>query len=95
MNTDFLSAMISTLFFLLLVPAVTLIFLHQLTIMRTLNSSVKKLVSILLFLGVVALVLYLKRTFHYETYTYFIYYMLILVGISILLRYKRENNNNK
>lgn len=95
MNADFLSAMLSTLFFLLLVPAVTLILFHQLKVVRQLNPALKKLVSVALFLGLVALVLLIKRTFHYESYTYFLYYLLIIVGLSVLIRYKREKKRDE
>lgn len=95
MNADFLSAMLSTLFFLLLVPAVTLILIHQLKVVRKLNPALKKLVSVALFLGLVALVLFIKRVFHYESYTYFLYYLLIIVGLSVLIRYKREKKRDE
>ncbi len=95
MNADFLSAMLSTLFFLLLVPAVTLILFHQLKVVRQLNPALKKLVSVALFLGLVALVLLIKRTFNYESYTYFLYYLLIIVGLSVLIRYKREKKRDE
>ncbi len=95
MNADFLSAMLSTLFFLLLVPAVTLILFHQLKVVRKLNPALKKLVSVILFLGLVGLVLLIKRVFHYESYSYFIYYLLIIVGLSILIRYKREKKRDE
>lgn len=95
MNTDFLSAMLSTLFFLLLVPAVTLILIHQLKVVRKLNPALKKLVSVALFLGLVALVLFIKRVFHYESYTYFLYYLLIIVGLSVIIRYKREKKRDE
>jgi len=95
MNADFLSAMFSTLFFLLLVPAVTLILFHQFKVVRKLNPALKKLVSVALFLGLVALVLLIKRTFHYESYTYFLYYLLIIVGLSVLIRYKREKKRDE
>jgi uncharacterized membrane protein (DUF4010 family) len=95
MNADFLSAMLSTLFFLLLVPAVTLILFHQLKVVRKLNPALKKLVSVVLFLGLVALVLLIKRVFHYESYSYFIYYLLIIVGLSVLIRYKREKKRDE
>ena len=95
MNADFLSAMLSTLFFLLLVPAVTLILFHQLKVVRKLNPALKKLVSVALFLGLVALVLFIKRVFHYESYTYFLYYLLIIVGLSVIIRYKREKKRDE
>jgi uncharacterized membrane protein (DUF4010 family) len=95
MNADFLSAMLSTLFFLLLVPAVTLILFHQFKVVRKLNPALKKLVSVVLFLGLVALVLLIKRVFHYESYSYFIYYLLIIVGLSVLIRYKREKKRDE
>jgi uncharacterized membrane protein (DUF4010 family) len=95
MNADFLSAMLSTLFFLLLVPAVTLILFHQFKVVRKLNPALKKLVSVVLFLGLVALVLFIKRVFHYESYSYFIYYLLIIVGLSVLIRYKREKKRDE
>lgn len=95
MNADFLSAMFSTLFFLLLVPAVTLILFHQFKVVRKLYPALKKLVSVALFLGLVALVLLIKRTFHYESYTYFLYYLLIIVGLSVLIRYKREKKRDE
>jgi|GEM_PF-3126638 len=95
MNADFLSAMLSTLFFLLLVPAVTLILFHQLKVVRKLNPALKKLVSVVLFLGLVALVLLIKRFFHYESYTYFLYYLLIIVGLSVIIRYKREKKRDE
>jgi uncharacterized membrane protein (DUF4010 family) len=95
MNADFLSAMLSTLFFLLLVPAVTLILFHQFKVVRKLNPALKKLVSVVLFLGLVALVLFIKRVFHYESYTYFLYYLLIIVGLSVLIRYKREKKRDE
>lgn len=95
MNADFLSAMLSTLFFLLLVPAVTLILFHQLKIIRKLNPALKKLVSVALFLGLVALVLFIKRVFHYESYTYFLYYLLIIVALSLAIRYQREKKRDE
>ena len=95
MNADFLSAMLSTLFFLLLVPAVTLILFHQFKVVRKLNPALKKLVSVVLFLGLVALVLFIKRVFHYESYTYFLYYLLIIVGLSVIIRYKREKKRDE
>jgi uncharacterized membrane protein (DUF4010 family) len=95
MYIDVLSAMFSTLFFLLLVPAVTLILFHQLKVVRKLNPALKKLVSVVLFLGLVALVLLIKRVFHYESYTYFLYYLLIIVGLSVLIRYKREKKRDE
>ncbi len=95
MNADFLSAMFSTLFFLLLVPAVTLILFHQLKVVRKLNPALKKLVSVVLFLGLVSLVLLIKRVFHYESYTYFLYYLLIIVGLSVIIRYKREKKRDE
>lgn len=95
MNADFLSAMLSTLFFLLLVPAVTLILFHQLKVVRKLNPALKKLLTVALFLGLVALVLFIKRVFHYESYTYFLYYLLIIVGLSVLIRYKREKKRDE
>ena len=95
MNADFLSAMLSTLFFLLLVPAVTLILFHQFKVVRKLNPALKKLVSVVLFLGLVALVLLIKRVFPYESYSYFIYYLLIIVGLSVLIRYKREKKRDE
>lgn len=95
MNADFLSAMLSTLFFLLLVPAVTLILFHQLKVVRKLKPALKKLVSVAFFLGLVALVLFIKRVFHYESYTYFLYYLLIIVGLSVLIRYKREKKRDE
>ena len=95
MNADFLSAMLSTLFFLLLVPAVTLILFHQFKVVRKLNPAIKKIVSVVLFLGLVALVLLIKRVFHYESYSYFIYYLLIIVGLSVLIRYKREKKRDE
>jgi len=95
MNADFLSAMLSTLFFLLLVPAVTLILFHQLKVVRKLNPALKKLVSVALFLGLGALVLFIKRVFHYESYTYFLFYLLIIVGLSVLIRYKREKKRDE
>jgi hypothetical protein len=95
MNADFLSAMLSTLFFLLLVPAVTLILFHQLKVIRKLNPALKKLVSVALFLGLVALVLFIKRVFHYESYTYFLYYLLIIVALSLAIRYQREKKRDE
>lgn len=95
MNADFLSAMLSTLFFLLLVPAVTLILFHQLKVIRKLNPALKKLVSVVLFLGLVALVLFIKRVFHYESYTYFLYYLLIIVALSLAIRYQREKKRDE
>jgi hypothetical protein len=95
MNADFLSAMLSTLFFLLLVPAVTLILFHQLKLIRKLNPALKKLVSVALFLGLVALVLFIKRVFHYESYTYFLYYLLIIIVLSLAIRYKREKKRDE
>lgn len=95
MNADFLSAMFSTLFFLLLIPAVTLILFHQLKVVRRLNSAVKKLLSVVLFLGLISLVLLIKHVFHYESYTYFLYYLLIIVGLSVLIRYKREKKRDE
>jgi hypothetical protein len=95
MNADFLSAMLSTLFFLLLVPAVTLILFHQLKVVRKLNPALKKLLTVALFLGLVALVLFIKRVFHYESYTYFLYYLLIIVGLSVIIRYKREKKRDE
>jgi Ca2+/Na+ antiporter len=95
MNADFLSAMLSTLFFLLLVPAVTLILFHQLKLIRKLNPALKKLVSVALFLGLVALVLFIKRVFHYESFTYFLYYLLIIIVLSLAIRYKREKKRDE
>jgi drug/metabolite transporter (DMT)-like permease len=95
MNADFLSAMLSTLFFLLLVPAVTLILFHQLKVIRKLNPALKKLVSVALFLGLVALVLFIKRVFHYESYTYFLYYLLIIVVLSLAIRFQREKKRDE
>ena len=95
MNADFLSAMLSTLFFLLLVPAVTLILFHQLKVIRKLNPALKKLVSVAVFLGLVALVLFIKRVFHYESYTYFLYYLLIIVALSLAIRYQREKKRDE
>lgn len=95
MNADFLSAMLSTLFFLLLVPAVTLILFHQLKVIRKLNPALKKLVSVALFLGLVALVLFIKRVFHYESYTYFLCYLLIIVALSLAIRYQREKKRDE
>ncbi len=87
--------MLSTLFFLLLVPAVTLILFHQLKVIRKLNPALKKLVSVALFLGLVALVLFIKRVFHYESYTYFLYYLLIIVALSLAIRYQREKKRDE
>jgi len=95
MNADFLSAMLSTLFFLLLVPAVTLILFHQLKLIRKQNPALKKLVSVALFLGLVALVLFIKRVFHYESFTYFLYYLLIIIVLSLAIRYKREKKRDE
>lgn len=95
MNADFLSAMLSTLFFLLLVPAVSLILFHQLKVIRKLNPALKKLVSVAMFLGLVALVLFIKRVFHYESYTYFLYYLLIIVALSLAIRYQREKKRDE
>lgn len=95
MNVDFLSAMFSTLFFLLVVPAVSLIFLHQLRIVRKLNPALKKFISVCLFLGFIGIVLFIKKVFHYESYTYFLVYLLIIVGLSIYIRFKREKKRDE
>ncbi|MEN9443082.1 MAG: hypothetical protein RLZ33_3159, partial [Bacteroidota bacterium] len=68
---------------------------HQFKVVRKLNPALKKLVSVVLFLGLVALVLFIKRVFHYESYSYFIYYLLIIVGLSVLIRYKREKKRDE
>jgi predicted tellurium resistance membrane protein TerC len=78
-----------------LVPAVTLILFHQLKLIRKLNPALKKLVSVALFLGLVALVLFIKRVFHYESYTYFLYYLLIIIVLSLAIRYKREKKRDE